>query len=228
MAAKKRIALYGGTFDPVHLGHVAIATRVSALFEIDELLFIPAQLAPHKLTQEVTLALHRHAMLVLATQHNARLRVSTYELEAPNRSYTVDTLAYFQARLGESAELFFVMGADSWSEITTWREWRRLLSLAHQIVITRPGFDISFAEVGAGVQFADLRGATSLPDSGKGEGKKVLITDAVKMEISATEIRQAAREEQFARLAELVPTSVAEYIIKYQLYRETNESKLNG
>src|SRR5688500_352642 len=131
MNGRKRIAIYGGTFDPVHLGHIEVAKRVSTIFEIDELLFIPARVAPHKLTRPVTPGIHRYAMLVLATQEEARLLVSTFELEAPDRRYTVDTLAHFKRQFGESADIFFVMGADSWSEITTWREWEHLLGLVN-------------------------------------------------------------------------------------------------
>ena len=142
MSGKKRIAFYGGTFDPVHLGHLTVASTVSRIFEIDELLFVPAWIAPHKRDREVTPAIHRYAMLALATQHDARLRISRFELEAPDRSYTVETLAHFRAELGESAELFFVMGADSWAEIKTWREWERLLTMTNHIVVTRPGYEI--------------------------------------------------------------------------------------
>ncbi len=227
MAGKKRIALYGGTFDPVHLGHIEVATRISALFEIDELLFVPARVAPHKVTREVTPAIHRFAMLVLATQKDSRLRVSTFELEASDRSYTVDTLGHFESELGESAELFFVMGADSWSEITTWREWERLLTMANHIVVTRPGYEVNLEAGGAPLpdRVVDLRGSANLSHAfGKAEDKKIFVTDVVRNEISATEIRRAARENDFDRLARLVPAAVADYITKYKLYRETNES----
>src|SRR5262245_56412238 len=96
MCAQKRIALYGGTFDPVHVGHLEIARRVSALFEIDRVIFIPAQMAPHKIGRPVTEAIHRYAMLVLATQDDGRFFVSTFELDDPDRRYTVDTVEHFQ------------------------------------------------------------------------------------------------------------------------------------
>lgn len=227
MAGKKRIALYGGTFDPVHLGHIEVATRISALFEIDELLFVPARVAPHKVTREVTPAIHRFAMLVLATQKHSRLRVSTFELEAPERRYTVDTLEHFESELGESAELFFVMGADSWSEITTWREWERLLTMANHIVVTRPGYEVNLEAGGEPLpdRVVDLRGLATMSHSfSETAGKKIFVTDVVMNEISATEIRRAARESDFDRLVRLVPATVADYITKYKLYRETNES----
>ena len=162
MEQPKRIAIYGGTFDPVHSGHLEIARRVTQFFGIDEFLFVPAMVAPHKLDREVLPALHRYAMLALATRTDSRLCISTFELDRPGRRYTVDTLFHFRSRFGESADLFFVMGADSWGEITTWRDWRRLMTLANLIVVTRPGYDISAAPAMAetAASIVDLRGAT--------------------------------------------------------------------
>jgi nicotinate-nucleotide adenylyltransferase len=227
--AQKRIAIYGGTFDPVHLAHLEIARRVLRLFEIDELLFVPAQRAPHKLDREVTLPVHRYAMLALATQKDERILVSTFELEAPDRRYTVDTLAYFRSKIGQSAELFFVMGADSWCEITMWREWERLMAMANHIVVTRPGYEIDRNQVTPAVaaQIVDLRGSNqwSLSSPGKeAEARKIFVTDVVMIDISATEIRRAAREDRIDNLRELVPLPVADYISKYKLYRNSHEA----
>ena len=226
MDKRKRIAIYGGTFDPVHVGHVEVAKRVSKLFEIDELLFVPAQVAPHKLTSEVTPALHRYAMLALATQDNDRLCVSTFEIEAPNRRYTVDTLAHFASEYEAFADLFFVMGADSWAEITTWREWERLLTMVNHIVVTRPGYEVI---LGTGtrscpVEVVDLRGGSAMPPIVKEAKGKVFITDVVELDISATEIRRAARTNRRDLLAALVTSPVAGYVAKYNLYRDTNET----
>lgn len=226
MNGRKRIAIYGGTFDPVHLGHLEVAKRVSELFEIDELLFVPAQVAPHKLTRPVTPAIHRYAMLVLATREEPRLSVSTFELEAPDRRYTVDTLEHFKSEFGESADLFFVMGADSWAEITTWREWERLLALVNHIVVTRPGYEVNVDLVNASVRerIVDLRGSRQIPKVVRETAaEKIFITDAVMLEYSATEIRRALSADDWNDLARLVPPSVADYIRKYELYRESNE-----
>ena len=227
MNGRKRIAIYGGTFDPVHLGHIEVAKRVSQLFEIDELLFVPAQVAPHKLTRPVTPAIHRYAMLVLATQDDPWLRVSTFELEAPDRRYTVDTLTHFKSEFGESVDLFFVMGADSWSEITTWREWERLLTLVNHIVVTRLGYDINLDLVNSPVRerIVDLQVSKQIPRAvNEAVGEKIFITDAVMLEYSATEIRRAVLEDDWNQLTRLVPPSVADYIRKYELYRESNEA----
>jgi nicotinate-nucleotide adenylyltransferase len=224
MSGRKRIALYGGTFDPVHLGHLAVARKVSQIFEIDDFQFVPAWIAPHKRTREVTPALHRYAMLALATQEDASLHISRVELEAPDRSYTVETLAHFETKLGAEADLFFVMGADSWSEIQTWKDWERLLTMANHIVITRPGYEIEVTGMSSEIRkrIVDTRNSTG--SGNRSASKQIFITDAVQMEISATEIRLAAGERKLDRLVQLVPKAVADYIIKYDLYRETNES----
>ena len=112
MCAQQRIALYGGTFDPVHVGHLEIARKVSQLFEIEKVLFIPAQLAPHKVGRDVTEPIHRYAMLALATQNDPQLLISTFELDAPDRRYTVDTVAHFQRMLGDRPSSF-----SSWAPI---------------------------------------------------------------------------------------------------------------
>jgi nicotinate-nucleotide adenylyltransferase len=224
MCAQTRIALYGGTFDPVHTGHVEIARRVSELFEIEKLLFIPAQMAPHKIGRPVTEPIHRYAMLALATQNDPKLSISTFELDAPDRRYTVDTIAHFQRLFGDACELFFIMGADSWSEITTWREWERLLTMTNHIVVTRPGYEPSTTHVGAiSERIVDLR-------SGKGalDQNGIFFTDVVMNDVSATNIRRLASEGRIEELEGLVPDPVLEYIRKYGIYRELNEAKLNS
>lgn len=226
MEARKRIAIYGGTFDPVHSGHLEIARSVTQFFGIDEFLFVPAMVAPHKLDREVLPALHRYAMLALATRADSRLCVSTFELDSPGRRYTVDTLFHFRSRFGESADLFFVMGADSWGEITTWREWRRLLTLANLIVVTRPGYEISAAPatVETAGSIVDLRGVTEFSGVSEPGSQKVFLSDAVMIDVSATDIRRAVSENDNEKLTRLVPLEVAEYIRKYQLYRNTTDA----
>jgi nicotinate-nucleotide adenylyltransferase len=225
---RKRIAIYGGTFDPVHLGHLQIARKVLQLFAIDEFLFVPARMAPHKLDARVSSALHRYAMLVLATKADARLSISTFELDAPERQYTVDTLFHFRSRLGESADLFFVMGADSWAEITTWREWQRLLTLANLIVVTRPGYEFSAEHAGqtTSANVADVRGLSEkrVVEAMEPGVPKIFVTDSVMLDVSATEVRAAARADSSAGLERFVPVEVADYIRKYKLYRNTHEA----
>jgi nicotinate-nucleotide adenylyltransferase len=226
MCAQERIALYGGTFDPVHAVHVEVARRVSLLFEIEKVLFLPAQMAPHKIGRPVTDPIHRYAMLALATQDDPQLAISTYELDALDRRYTVETVEHFQSALGHSTELFFIMGADSWSEITTWREWERLLSITNHIVVTRPGYEPVTTHVGAiSERIVDVRGSQSPPIE---RAKKIYLTDVVMKDVSATNIRRLASEGRTEELTGLVPGPVLEYIKKYGIYRELNEAKLNS
>ncbi|HEX7296812.1 MAG TPA: nicotinate-nucleotide adenylyltransferase [Pyrinomonadaceae bacterium] len=228
MGATNRIALYGGTFDPVHLGHVAIARKVCELFEIDQVLFVPAQVAPHKVGRDVTPAIHRYAMLTLATQQDARLLVSTFELESSNPGYTVDTLDHF-ARLLPTSELFFIMGADSWAEISSWRDWQRLLTIANHVVVTRPGYDIGIPDEGLRDRLVDVRQSEAGFDKQllAGGPGKIFLTDAVMKDVSATEVRRVASNGRYEELVKLVPEPVAEYIGKYGIYRKSNEAKLN-
>jgi nicotinate-nucleotide adenylyltransferase len=228
----KRIALYGGSFDPVHAGHITVAGRLLKLFALDSVLFIPAHVAPHKRETRVTPALQRYAMLALATQAEAQLKVSSIEIDAPERPYTVDTLSRLQTELGREAHLFFIMGADSWMEITTWREWERVLSLSNHIVVTRPGYEVSATHVTPAVRerVIDLQGADEDHVRREVEGSgglKIYITDAVRMDVSATAIRKLLREgDRGAEIAGLVPPAVAEFIRKYGLYRDKHESEL--
>jgi nicotinate-nucleotide adenylyltransferase len=228
MSGKRRIAIYGGTFDPVHLAHLEIARKVLQLFEVDQFLFVPAWRAPHKIEREVTAPVHRYAMLALATQEEPKILVSTFELEAPDRRYTVDTLEHFRSKFEGSTDLFFVMGGDSWAEIATWRDFERLLTMANHIVVTRPRYDLKQASLeGAfGNRIVDLRGSSSLGpfQNLDSASNKIFLTDAVMMDISASRVRSVARTAQFSDLLKLVPPTVATYISKYQLYRNSNEA----
>jgi len=222
MVASHRMAVYGGTFDPVHNGHVEIARRILKLFELDEVLFMPAYVAPHKTRASVSPAFHRYAMLALATQDDERLRISTAELEAPELPYTVETIARLKAEFGETTRLFFVMGADSWSEITTWRDWQRLLGLCDYIVITRPGYGLESESVPAAAEnVVDLRGLDhkqTVERLSEDTKSRVFITDAVMLDVSATEVRAVARAGDGEELRKMVPSRVADYIRKYRLY----------
>ena len=202
-----------------------MAEGLSKLFALDEVLFIPAYVAPHKRAGVVTPALHRYAMLALATQSREDFRVSTVELDAPQRPYTWETLSRMRETLGSDAAVFFVMGADSWADITTWREWERVLSLSNHIVVTRPGYELGTEHVTPAVRerIVDLRSASGE----KGErdiddesgGPRIYVTDAVQLDISATAVREAVREGHEGEWKELVPPPVADYIRKYGLYR---------
>jgi nicotinate-nucleotide adenylyltransferase len=228
MCAKTRIALYGGTFDPIHLGHLEVAREVSKLFEIEKVLFVPAQLAPHKTGRSVTAPIHRYAMLALATMDDPGCVISTFELDAPNRRYTVDTVSHFKQSLGPDVDLYFIMGADSWSEITSWRDWKRLLAITNHIVVTRPGYEISDVAPPTD-RVVDMRsGATLKALNDSNSEPRVFLTDVVMKDVSATAIREMARGARFEELQALVPEAVIGYLKKYGIYRNSNDAGLNS
>ena len=225
---QRRVGLYGGTFDPVHAGHLAIARALLDVFGCAEVLFIPAYLAPHKRAAVERLPaapLHRYAMLALATAPEPRMRISTVELDAPERPYTVETLARLRTEYDDSARLFFVMGADSWRDITTWRAWERLLVEHDHIVMARPGYDLSTTHVSEVVRqrIVDLRGLTmeEIEHALAADIEPhIFFTDAVYADVSATEIRQATRAGGDEETSGRLPAAVTEYIRKYGVYTE--------
>lgn len=221
---KRRIALYGGTFDPVHVGHLEVARRLLKLFALDEVLFIPAHVAPHKRGARVLAAVHRYAMLALATQDDERLKVSTIELDAPEKPYTVETLERMQHAFGDQAQLFFVMGADSWAEIDTWHQWERVLAGSNHIIVTRPGYEVQTAQFAPAVhqRIVDVRQLDQEEIGARLNGTgdtRIYITDAVMADVSATAIRASARAGRLNELSQMVPPPVADYITKYGLYK---------
>lgn len=225
---RRRVGIYGGTFDPVHNGHLAIARNLHELFALDEVLLIPAYVAPHKRHSRVTPALHRHAMLALATRQDTHTRISTVELDCPEHPFTIETVRRVQGERGGEWRTFFVMGADSWFEIETWYEWQQLLSLTDVIVVTRPGYAIEerdeVPELAASrvvdVRGSDCRALTEILEAND-SATKVYLTNTVEMEVAATAVRDLAREGD-ERLREFVPSAVAEYIVKYGLYKDEN------
>ncbi len=220
----KRIAFYGGSFDPLHNGHLTIARKLIRLFMLDEVVFVPAFHAPHKKDKNPTSAFHRYAMLCLATNGLPNIKVSKIELDAPTRPYTVETLLRLKDELTDT-QIFFVMGADSWAEITTWRDWEKVLTMVNIIVVTRPAYLVNFTHVTREIQerIIDLRRQTvssqleTLNSKIVTKKEQIYITDIVNLDISATEIRLKIRENK-QDWRELVPIEVAKYIEKYDIY----------
>lgn len=222
---RQRIAIYGGTFDPLHNGHWQVANAVLKSFALDQLIFVPAYVPPHKRGQQISSAFHRLAMLVLATAGEARMFISSIELEAPERPYTIETLERLQAELVD-ARLFFVMGVDSFIDVTMWREYERLLTQYDVIVATRPGYqdDESLtAHLAPHLQSrcVDLRGGQfpSFENVENPTATRIYLTDYVAVDVSATNIREAVEEGR--AIEDLVPPAVAAYVEKYKLYRKT-------
>lgn len=214
----RRIAFYGGSFDPPHIGHLTIARKLIEIFALDRFFFIPAFHAPHKLNRKPTSAFHRFAMLGLTTQSDLKIKVSTVELDQPEKPFTVETQAKLKGKFPD-AEIFFVIGADSWAEITTWREWETVLTQTNIIVVTRPDYEIEFSHVTDEIRerIVDLRNGNQSKSEIPNPKSQIYITDAVQIDVSATEIRRKIHEKQ-TDWRELVPPEVAKYIEKYELY----------
>ncbi len=239
----KRVAFYGGSFDPPHNGHLTIARKMAEIFELDEFVFVPAFHAPHKKDKNPTSAFHRYAMLALATRDEPQIGISKIELEVPERPYTFETLQRLKNELTDT-RIFFVMGADSWQDITTWREWETVLTIVDIIVVTRPDYEIGFSHVTDEIKarIVDLRVQSpkskvqseisdienddlmeKIADNQKlwtldfGLWAKIYITDAVQIDVSATEIRQKIKTNATG-WQQNVPVEVAKYIEKYELY----------
>ena len=217
-----RLGALGGTFDPIHNGHIQVAREVARRFRLDRVLMIPAATPPHKNVRSIADAHHRHAMTVLATVDEPTLLVSTLELEAPERPYTFETIERMRTLYGESAVLFFVMGADSFQEIDTWREPVKVLESANWVVATRPGHEIVTTHLPdrLGSRIIDLRGGLEPPNepvTRKAGTAVTYLLDCVSEDISSTRIRQMVSEQQ--EIGGLVPQMVAGYIEKYELYR---------
>ena len=210
--------MYGGTFDPVHCGHITVARSLLDVFSLDRFIFLPAFHAPHKPDNKPTSAYHRFAMLTLATKDEPRVSVSTLELDHGRKRYTVETLPEVLEQYSGS-RVFFVMGADSWTDITTWRDWEKVLLMTDHIVVTRPGYEIGFGHVSDAVRdrVIDLRPGVR-PVFGD-SGPRIYITDAVKLDVSATAIRDDIRDDERLDRDEDVPEEVAKYIEKYELYK---------
>ncbi len=220
----QRIGVYGGTFDPIHNGHLRVAAAILENFALDQLLFVPAFVPPHKRGQTISAAHHRYAMLALATAHEARMLISTLELEAPARPYTIETLGHLQTQ-HPGAQLFFVMGMDSFRDVTLWRAHERLLTEFSLIVATRPGYrahehatESVAAHLSPDLQARvfDLRGGLP-PAAAQLAAPHTFITDYVAVDVSATGIRQAVQAGQ--SLENMAPPAVADYIAKYRLYK---------
>ncbi|MBK9216383.1 MAG: nicotinate (nicotinamide) nucleotide adenylyltransferase [Chloracidobacterium sp.] len=211
----RRIAFYGGSFDPMHRAHLAIGMELLERFALDQFVYIPAFRAPHKTRSKPTSAYDRYAMLCLATQNVPQLSVSRMEIEMPDRPFSVDTLARLNTEFAGD-NIFFVIGADSWRDINTWREWETVLRAANIIVVTRPSVEIGSDHVTEEIRdrIIDLRGGGEYAPS---DELRIYFTDAVNLDVSATDIRRRIRENDSSWQRE-VPAEVAKYLEKYQIY----------
>ena len=188
-----RLGVMGGTFDPIHHGHLVAASEVASMFELDEVVFVPTGEPWHKpAAQQVSPAEHRYLMTVVATASNPRFTVSRVDIDRPGPTYTIDTLRDLKAARPE-AELFFITGADAMAQILSWKDIQELWSLAHFVGVTRPGH--------------------VLENMGR---EDVSLMEVPAMAISSTDCRRRVAEGK--PVWYLVPDGVVQYIAKHRLY----------
>jgi nicotinate-nucleotide adenylyltransferase len=219
------IGLFGGTFDPVHKGHLAVARAAAERFHLGKVYFIPASLPPHRQDERITPFHHRYAMLALASAGEKRFVPSLAEApaEQDHLSFTIDTVRRFKQAAGKSDHLFFLIGIDAFLQVASWHRSEDLLREVDFIVVSRPGF--SMADVADALP-KSLRPAPAVVKAFKktpAQGTLALaktmihILDEVKSPVSATEVRRAAAGGK--SLARFVEALVAEYIKKMGLYK---------
>ena len=192
MTARARIGVMGGTFDPIHNGHLVAASEVAAAFNLDEVIFVPTG-SPY-LKQEALPAEHRYLMTVIATASNPRFKVSRIDIDRGGDTYTVDTLTEMKA-MHPDADLFFISGADAIAQILAWKEPERLWDLAHFVAVSRPGHNLT------------------IPKAPEGSISSLEIPA---LAISSTDVRARARSGK--PVWYLVPDGVVQYIAKNELY----------
>nr|WP_296863952.1 nicotinate-nucleotide adenylyltransferase [Thermosyntropha sp.] len=200
----QRIGIMGGTFDPIHFGHLVAAEWVRFEFALDKVIFVPAGNPPHKAGREITGAEHRYRMVEMAIKDNPYFDVSPVEKERGGKSYTIDTIAYFKS-VYNGAEIFFIMGADSLLTFNTWKNIDQLIDMCRFVVVTRPGYVIE----------PDFWEKSGLPPIAK---EKIKFIEIPGMDISSSEIRK--RIKQNKPIKYLLPRELEEYIYEHRLYQE--------
>jgi nicotinate-nucleotide adenylyltransferase len=209
---ERRIGLFGGTFDPIHLGHLRCAQEVWEAFELSQVIFILAATPPHKLDRPIISSQHRWNMVKLAVADNPSFALSDVEINREGASYSIETISHYHRNLQKGERLFFIIGADAFCEIETWKDYPQLFTVCDFIVISRPHFDPLQAPVLISEGF-QKKGDHFLHPS----GHSLHLLSVTPIGIASTEIRRAVREGR--SLSYLIPKEVEKYIIKEGLYR---------
>lgn len=203
MHGSRAIGVMGGTFDPIHYGHLVAAEAARTCFGLSEVIFVPSGNPPHKADRSVSTPEHRFLMTVLATTTNPYFRVSRVEIDRPGPSYTVDTIEALRERLEADARVYFITGADAVMEMMTWNRPEAILQMCELIAATRPGYPP-----------ADIRRLRkAIPEA---NAKRVHTIEVPALAISSSDIR--ARVAQGKPIKYLVPETVEHYILKSGLY----------
>jgi nicotinate-nucleotide adenylyltransferase len=219
-----KIGLFGGTFDPIHWGHLRSAEEVSETFGLDRVYFIPASIPPHKRGQTTTPAQDRLQMVRLAVTGNARFSVSTIEILRVGVSYSIDTIREFDVKKRKGDSIYFIIGLDAFREIATWKDFTAIFPLCNFIVTSRPGSKESDPLRGTGVAVKKLFCYDFKQKNYRHRsGTRIFFIELTDIAISASEIRTLVKQGKSIRY--LVPPAVEKYIERRGLYTSRREER---
>ena len=214
MTTARTIGVLGGTFDPIHFGHLDAAEAARTALDLDEIRLLPLHDPPHRSASPMANAFHRFALVALAIEDRPAYRVSEMELVRPGHSYTADSLRAMHAEGWSPSQIFFILGADAFAEISSWREFPAVLDGAHFIVIARPGTSLEAAIARTPeLRRRFHRPEETIPSDGN---TRIILVEARTRDISSTTIR--ARVMARESIADLVPAAVARHIVVHHLY----------
>lgn len=216
-----RIGLFGGTFNPIHIGHLRAGIEVKEAFGLDRLVWIPSARPPHKSVNDVAQAQHRLEMVRRSVQGIAGFDVSDVELKQTGPSYTINTLRHFQSKFGPESELYFVVGQDAFDEVPTWMSYQDLFAVSNFIVMARPRADhceLKFLESFIQEQVSDeYKASVGALCYTHPRWRSIFLLNITQIDVSASNVRDRIRHGNSIRF--LVPQVVEEYIMEKALYR---------
>jgi len=214
----KKIGLFGGTFNPIHFGHLRSAEEIYEIFALQKVIFIPAADPPHKKKENIIPASWRARMVKLAIADNPRFSLSLVELRRKGKSYSVETIWHFRRRFGQRVQLYFIVGLDAFLEINTWKDYQTLFQLCHFVIMARPGFKKKFSADHLPVELRnsfcyDKKQRGFIHESGFG----VFPREITGLDISSTMIREKIAQGQSIKY--LLPAGVEDFIYRHKLYQ---------
>ena len=210
--------IFGGTFDPIHLGHLRCAEEVLELFHLNRVVFIPSSRPPHKPGRDITAFCHREQMVKLAIESNASFFFSDAENKREGKSYSVETIEAILGCHVPNPELYFIIGQDAFQSIRTWKDWEKLFSMCHFVVVTRPGYENKGLDSILMPDFAGRYVYQSETNGFQGPtGHAIFFRRVSFLDIASSDIRRRVREGR--SIAYLMPDPVRRYIINESLYR---------
>lgn len=214
-----RVGVFGGSFNPIHLGHLLLAEDILELLRLDRIVFVPASMPPHKPVSGLAPARDRYRMTELAIRGNPRFAISDLELRRPGPSYTADTLEALRREAGPDVTLYLLIGSETFLDLLSWKDPQRLAQLSRLVVIPRVGSPFDPDGIHAQKVLAEIgqdRWIRVPSASGEMSAKGVVLADAMSLPISSSDLRRRAREGR--SLAYRVPEAVRTYILEHQLY----------